>query len=309
MSFTGNTPNNPPQDAPAPAPQAPAANPDTMSHEDFQRFFVQAVVNLGSRSATTEHVASQQLKALEILRVRLQEQADRQAEFANRLAQQQSSYAPNSSDPSLNSASTGTSTGPRGSVKVEVRKFNGQANQVVLFLRELDTAIYLMRGSLREDCNQSMFLVSRLGDGAPTSWYQFIQNTKPELFNNYKAFVAVFTERFQDPDLPRKFMVKLEKLTQTGSAASYANTFLEYLSYLNWSDEHLKIVCFDQGLKPDVQRELLLSKRPVTLHEWVPVRTHRFYHNQTLLGRARRTSSRPGVRRPLSPRFSESWGA
>ncbi|KAI8986115.1 hypothetical protein BD414DRAFT_507851 [Trametes punicea] len=170
-------------------PLLPAAN-FTMDQETFQRFLVQAVVNLGSCTEAAEHISGHQLDTLESLRTRLQKQAQQNAELYNKLAQLQS-------------------FDPCGLLKVEVCNFNGLANQVIPFLRDMETPIYL-------------------------------------------------------------FMVKLEKLTQTGSAASYANTFLEYVSYLNWTDEHLKIVCFDQRLKPELQCELLLVKQPPTLHEWVP---------------------------------------
>ncbi len=281
VQYNAQQPQYDPQQAQqqAQGPQQPVNHPQHAgqhaldpSDPAYQQYLVQALVNLGARTNAYDERASQQLDVLQSLGARLQEQAEQNAELYDKLLHlQNAQYANLSNSNSSFPPSAAGSGAPRGSIKIpEPRKFNGKADQVVPFLTELDTALYLQRDNFRSERDKSMYLVSWLADGAPKSWYEFIKATNMALFDDFARFVAEFKRRFQDPDLPRKYMNLLEKLEQTGSASSYANLFLEYLSFLSWTDEHLKMIRFDKGLKPELQRELLLVRRPATLHEWIP---------------------------------------
>lgn len=254
----GQQPQDPEfQQPPQPAGQAPT------QQVDFQQYLVQAVVNLGTRVEAFENSSRRTTDVLESIGGRLEDQANANAQFYDKLSAMQTSYAPTSFPSITPSGSSGSST------KADVRMFKGQASEVAGFLDDLDSAWQLMR-QLRTDRDKTMFIVTRLADGAPRFWYNYIKITSPMLLDNYQGFIEAFKSRFEDPDLPRKYMLKLEKLTQTSSAALYAHTFVEYLSHVKWTDEHLKIVRFDQGLKPDLQRELLLVERPASLQHWIP---------------------------------------
>ncbi|CDO78103.1 hypothetical protein BN946_scf184480.g1 [Trametes cinnabarina] len=87
---------------------------------------------------------------------------------------------------------------------------------------------------------------------------------------NFDALVRAFVKRFQTTDLAAKYLTKIESLRQTGSAASYANQFLECLAYLDWTEE-TKLTQFNRGLKPDLLRALAIRKRESTLEKWIPV--------------------------------------
>ncbi|KAH9901485.1 hypothetical protein C8Q73DRAFT_778918 [Cubamyces lactineus] len=107
--FVQTTPQN---DAFA-QPPAPGVSEQDM----FQQYLVQAVVNLGTRTEAAEQVVTQQLSVLQALQARLQDQASQNAKLNERVSQLQSTYAPNSSSsPSI----PGASSGPRGTLKVEV---------------------------------------------------------------------------------------------------------------------------------------------------------------------------------------------
>ena len=60
-------------------------------------------------------------------------------------------------------------------------------------------------------------------------------------------------------------------MRQTGSAASYANQFLEYLAYLDWTEE-TKLTQFNRGLKPELLRALAVRGQcESTLERWIPI--------------------------------------
>lgn len=80
----------------------------------------------------------------------------------------------------------------------------------------------------------------------------------------------MFVKCFQTTDLAAKYLTKIEAVQQTGSAASYANQFLECLTYLDWTKE-TKLTQFNRGLKPDLLRTLAITKCKSTLDKWIAV--------------------------------------
>ncbi|KAF9799256.1 hypothetical protein IEO21_10609 [Rhodonia placenta] len=135
-----------------------------------------------------------------------------------------------------------TSAGPRNIKVRDPRMFNGKSSEVVPFLRE---------------------------DGSPIQWFNTIEAKRSELLYDWEELQRIFTTRFQDSDLVSTSLRKLEALKQTGSAATYANLFEEYLTYVDVSD-YMQITYFDRNLKPRLKEILVNEKRPATLDEWIP---------------------------------------
>lgn len=88
--------------------------------------------------------------------------------------------------------------------------------------------------------------------------------------DQWSTLLAAFRQRFDDPDLESKMIRRLESLTQTGSAALYANDFEECLNYVEWSDSYA-IHRFDRGLKPELRLQLIIHPRPHILTDWIPI--------------------------------------
>ncbi|EED78041.1 predicted protein [Postia placenta Mad-698-R] len=147
-----------------------------------------------------------------------------------------------------------TSAGPRNIKVCDPRMFNGKSSEVVPFLREKQKTTLF-----------SMYLK----DGSPIQWFNTIEAKRSELLYDWEELQRIFTTRFQDSDLVSTSLRKLEALKQTGSAATYANLFEEYLTYVDVSD-YMQITYFDRNLKPRLKEILVNEKRPATLDEWIP---------------------------------------
>ncbi|KAL7280853.1 hypothetical protein ACG7TL_005797 [Trametes sanguinea] len=240
---------------PGSVPQAetqPTAAPPAPDMSDIaaMRQLLESVVALGQSTATQQEIQRLQGRALEILVDRLEH-----------------------NPPVVNPAPASWTAPPAlsgPSVKApDPRKFTGKASEVEPFLREVEAVISLQPG-LRTDSAKCTYFSLFLGDGSPQSWFTALRLKQPELMHNWPALVAAFRKRFEDPDLVMKYLHKLESLTQTGSAAAYANQFEEYLSYLDWTPK-MAITQFDCGLKPDLLLTLVTKDRPPTLTEWIPI--------------------------------------
>ena len=166
------------------------------------------------------------------------------------------------------------SSAPRTSSNVKVRDpplFKGKAAELDSFIHDVDSAIYLqpalLNGSNQAKC---IYMASWLDEGAPKTWLKAMLRRNPNFYDDWNAFRAAFRLRFQDSDLEARKLHKLERLTQTGSAASYANEFVEGLEYVDWTEKHA-IRQFNRGLKHDLQVQLLKEAEPGTLDEWIPL--------------------------------------
>lgn len=230
-----------------PQPAAPGA-PDSSDIAAMRRL-LESVVALGQSTATQQEMQRLQGRALELIVDRL----ERNPVVVN---------------PAATWTAPSASNGP--SVKApDPRKFKGKVSEVELFLREVEAVILLQPG-LRTDSAKCTYFSLFLGDGSPQSWFIALRLKQPELMHNWPALVAAFRKCFEDPDLVMKYLHKLESLTQTGSAAAYANQFEEYLSYLDWTPK-MAITQFDRGLKPKLLLTLVTKDRPATLTEWIPI--------------------------------------
>ncbi|PIL30361.1 hypothetical protein GSI_07546 [Ganoderma sinense ZZ0214-1] len=156
---------------------------------------------------------------------------------------------------------------------VELREpvmFNGAADNVEPFLRDVEVHFRLQRAALVTDADRVGFFSMYLGSGTPESWFNAVTRQHPILLADWPSLKADFLRRFQSTNLVAKYTRKLEALWQDGPAADFANLFQEYLTYVEWS-EQVKIWEFDRRLRPDLRRLLVNDPRPPTLEEWIPL--------------------------------------
>ena len=168
-------------------------------------------------------------------------------------------------------------TAPRTSSNVKVRDpplFKGKASEVESFMHDINSAIYLQPALLNgTDQANCIYMASWLDDGTPKTWLKAMLRYNNCFYDDWDAFCAAFHQRFQDLDLEARKLHKLEKLAQTGSAASYANEFIEGLEYVDWMEKHA-IRQFNRGLKHELRLQLLKEVLPDTLDAWIPVVIH-----------------------------------
>ncbi|RXW13331.1 hypothetical protein EST38_g12525 [Candolleomyces aberdarensis] len=134
----------------------------------------------------------------------------------------------------LASGSAPSTSGGSGAPKFrEPRVFNGRADQVDGFLREIENAMYLQRRSLTTDRDRVLYMGSFLGDGFPR-----------------------FRQHFEQSDQYADALRKLGELKQTGSAAAFTSRFLELTARLDWTDQ-TKIQEYWNRLKDSVKGTLI----------------------------------------------------
>lgn len=146
------------------------------------------------------------------------------------------------------------------SLKVkEPRTFTGRREELIPFLSELRNAITLQRGALTTDNDKALYLNAFLKKpGAPDSWWNGVEKTKPHLLENFEALLKDFTTHFQDPDLRNTKQRELDQLEQKGPASNYAARFLELCTYLTLTEE-TKMDYFKRGLKITVLQGLAFA--------------------------------------------------
>ena len=156
--------------------------------------------------------------------------------------------------------------GPAGTVRFhEPRLFNGKASEVDAFLREIKTVTKLQSRALVTDADKIAYFSTYLQDGGPSAWYHALELRRPHLLADYDGFIEAFKEHFQDTDVVRSAMQRLERLKQTGSAADYAARFCEDIVHLNVTDE-TAIFMFRKGLKSEV-KDLMTTVKPSTVFD------------------------------------------
>ncbi|KAJ2936128.1 hypothetical protein H1R20_g962, partial [Candolleomyces eurysporus] len=153
------------------------------------------------------------------------------------------------------SSSTGGSSAPKFR---EPRVFNGRADQVDGFLREIENTIFLQCRSLSTDRDRVLYMGTFLGDGSPGIWYHTVQlnNAATGLLDNYPGFVNAFQQHFEQSDHYADALRKLGDLKQTGSAAAFTSRFLELTAWLDWTDQ-TKIQEYWNRLKDSVKATLI----------------------------------------------------
>ncbi len=153
------------------------------------------------------------------------------------------------------SSTSGSGAAPR--VR-EPRMFNGNANQVDPFIREITHALVLQRRSIVTDHDKCLYLGFYLADGSPTAWYTSVEKNRPHIMQDFTTFLGAFKEHFEDSDRYATALAKLRKLKQApGSAANYASRFRELAWELDLTDQTVIQMYYD-GLKDDVKDAITL---------------------------------------------------
>lgn len=236
-------PNTVPQPVPA-APEAPepvhqAQQQPTASVDVAEAFYhhLQGFAQFQQASNATQAATNAALEAI--------------ANQLRALSVAPAPAAPRHRDPEF-SGSTRTPT-----IKFrEPRTFNGKADQVHAFIRDIRACIELQVDAFFSDRRRALYLSLYLGESA-IAWYNAI-TVSPErkyLLDDFEALLSDFEAHFLNVNLVRKAHRDLENLRQTGSVSAYASRFREILVYLNLSEE-TKIEQFYSGLKDPIKDNL-----------------------------------------------------
>lgn len=104
--------------------------------------------------------------------------------------------------------------------------------------------------------------------GRAFRWFEpHLYTVDDRMLHDYGYFRQQLLENLGDPDRKRSLTRKIQRLTQTGSAATYSTEFFQVASMLDWNDESLKAQ-FYTGLKADVKDALaLLPQDPANLQD------------------------------------------
>ena len=264
QSDAGMSQPQPTPDA-TPTPHAPFPVPPPMppmADADLMRELFTAVVN-------NNRTAQQHTEALAQLEAQIRDTNANATHTANIAAA--AVNATQSAVPTASASSVNTPGYRPPTVKVrEPQYFTGKADHVEKFIREVQTNVNLQRAAFPRDADKVDYMSMYLGTGTPQSWFNAVQRTKPHLLISWEAFKTEFIQRFQTSDLIGKYTRRIEALSQKGSAADFANQYVECLAYIDWS-EQVKINQFTRRLKPDLRKLIVNVKRPATLDEWIPI--------------------------------------
>jgi hypothetical protein len=140
----------------------------------------------------------------------------------------------------------------------DIAKFNGNVEKLDQFIADLDTLFALQLDWHASDITKTYVAMSCL-DGTPRSWALPIQQGyRPELKNNWPAFLAELKTQFQDPNLIDTLVSKIRRLKQGKHLViTYAQSF-EALAYRvnvaasEWGNT------FYEGLNDEIKDNLAL---------------------------------------------------
>ena len=110
--------------------------------------------------------------------------------------------------------------------------------------------------------------MANLTTGDALNWAQAILCARPELFNDYAAFLVEFKRVFDHPTAGREVGARLMSLHQGNrTAAAYATEFRTLAAGSGWNDQGLRSA-FRQGLSETIKDELVRDK-PASLDDLV----------------------------------------
>ena len=244
----GAQPAQPPAAAAAAPPQA--QQPITMNATDLLQAFYQGLQNMSEvHDRNTQALQMAQRQAIDNLVERLSATiiGNTTAAPVPQASQQQNPPEHQSRVPSI-----------------QVRKprtFNGKADQVLPFIRDIRSSIELQQDSFRTDRQKAIYLGMFLADGSPTSWFNAIEVDEDRhwLLYDFEALLKDFRAHFINVDLTQKSLRDLEDLRQTQSVAAYASRFRELRVYVDISSR-TEINMFRCGLKDNIKD--ILSSQP-----------------------------------------------
>ncbi len=134
------------------------------------------------------------------------------------------------------------------------------------FVAQIKTVQAIEQGSFPTDRLKSMHMITFLV-GAASAWaLPYLEesfNTSYCLLDNFPAFFKKFTKVFDDPLRAQHANRKLSTLRQTGTAAFFAADFRKIAADTTL-DENSQQVFFFNGLKRNLQKELVRARIPPT---------------------------------------------
>ena len=142
-------------------------------------------------------------------------------------------------------------------MRLDVPKFNGADPESWIF------AINEYFQLLETRADQRLRIIGFNLEGDAAEWYRWM--TRNKLITSWDGFVENVRNRF-GPSKYEDPQGALSKLLQTGTVAQYQGEFGKLMNRVTDISETLLISFYISGLKPNLQRELLVS-RPITLGE------------------------------------------
>ena len=164
-------------------------------------------------------------------------------------------------------------------------KFDGNSKGFRGFVNQMNL-VFAINEALYSTDRIKIFTIGSLLTGKALSWFNpYIE--RPEkyanVFGSYENFMALFRATFGPVDPALAAANEIRRLTQgRGPAASYASTFVQLASDLNWNDEAL-VSQFRSGLNNEVKDMLVYYEYPTSLHDAISLAVRcdrRLYENR-----------------------------
>ncbi|GKE78358.1 ty3-gypsy retrotransposon protein, partial [Tanacetum coccineum] len=183
------------------------------------------------------------------------------------------------------------------SMRLDVPKFSGNDPDSWIF------SITEYFSLLATPADQRLRIVGFNLEGDAAEWFRWM--TRNNLITTWEDFVKSVQNRFgpckyEDPQ------GALSKLLQTGTVAQYQSEFEKLMNRVTGISENLLISFYVSGLKPNLQRELLVAK-PTSLGDafsLARVTEARLEDQGTIVSTAKVTTvSKPTTTRFVSPRL------
>jgi hypothetical protein len=171
----------------------------------------------------------------------------------------------NGSDKSASSARSGRSN---SSSKTRTRDpkvtppdlFYGKTSEFQNFVTQCSLTLTMCPNTYNSNQKRVLFVISNLR-GTPLSWARkIISNKGHPLRKNYTAFMAALTNIYGDRAYELECEDRLNRLIQTGSAASYAQTF-QSLAIPLGIDDKSQCIMFYGGLNDKVKEAIIIAGR------------------------------------------------
>jgi hypothetical protein len=186
----------------------------------------------------------------------------------------------------------------------EPEPFSGERDKLRGFLTQMRAYQRFHMKHTATEASKVLHAASYLR-GQALAWFEprmrdYLENTdeaKDEstraMFNDYDEFEERLKKVFGDTDEERKAERELARLRQTNSVSTYAATFRQITSSLDWEDEPL-MARFYEGLKDIVKDELIKMDRPGRLTEYIEMAVkidERLYERRMERGGQRSTTT------------------
>jgi hypothetical protein len=140
----------------------------------------------------------------------------------------------------------------------EPPEFDGKPPDYATFINHCDLYFRMRPVTFDSDYVKVAYVISRCRH-APAEWGHSLIESSSNLLHDYKAFKEQMASMYADKQRRKTLRRKLTMLKQTGSAAKFASEFLTIANILGIDDES-RFALFTNGLKPEVQRALAISR-------------------------------------------------